>query len=116
MRFFRKVLKHQGRPPLQLVTDKLRSYPAAHREVFPSVTHRTEQYENNRVEVSRQHTREQERQMRRFESMAHVQLFLSVLGPVQKLFRFARRQLKAVHYRLLRQRAFTDWKEVTCAC
>ena len=54
--------------------------------------------------------------MRRFESMAHVQLFLSVLGPVQKLFRFARRQLKAVHYRLLRQRAFTDWKEVTCAC
>ena len=37
-RFFRKVLKHQGRPPLQLVTDKLRSYPATHREVFPSVT------------------------------------------------------------------------------
>ncbi len=38
-RFFRKVLKHQERPPLQLVTDKLRSYPAAHREVFPSVIH-----------------------------------------------------------------------------
>ena len=37
-RFFRKVLKHQERPPLQLVTDRLRSYPAAHREVFPSVT------------------------------------------------------------------------------
>jgi hypothetical protein len=32
-------------PPLQLVTDKLRSYPAAHRDVFPSVTHRTGQYE-----------------------------------------------------------------------
>ena len=44
-RFFRKVLKHQERPPLQLVTDKLRSYPAAHREIFPSVTHRTWQYE-----------------------------------------------------------------------
>ena len=40
-RFFRKVLKHQGSPPWQLVTDKLSSYPAAHREVFPSVTHRT---------------------------------------------------------------------------
>ena len=62
-RFFRKMLKHQERPPLQLVTDKLRSYPAAHREVFPSVTHRTGQYENNRAEVSHQHSREQERQM-----------------------------------------------------
>ena len=29
-RFFCKVLKHQERPPLQVVTDKLRSHPAAH--------------------------------------------------------------------------------------
>ncbi len=48
-RFFRKVLKHQERPPLQLVTDKLRSYPAAHREVFPSVTHRTGQYQTTEL-------------------------------------------------------------------
>ena len=33
-RFFRKVLKGQGRPPWQLITDKLRSYPATHREPF----------------------------------------------------------------------------------
>ncbi|MDA2931077.1 hypothetical protein MYX84_14215, partial [Acidobacteria bacterium AH-259-O06] len=32
--------------------------PAAHREVFPSVEHRTRRYENNRAEVSHQHTRE----------------------------------------------------------
>ena len=57
-RFFRKLLKQQGRPPWQLVTDKLRSYSAAHREVFPSVSHRTGQYENNRAELSHQHTRE----------------------------------------------------------
>ena len=56
-RFFRKVLKQQEAPPLQLVTDKLRSYPAAHREVFPSVTHRTGQHQNNRAEVSHQSTR-----------------------------------------------------------
>ena len=54
-RFFRKVLKHQERPPLQLVTDKLRTYSAVHREVFPSVTHRTGQHENNRAEVSPTH-------------------------------------------------------------
>ena len=81
-RFFHKVLKHQGRPPLALVTDKLRSYPAAHRDVFPSVTHRTGQYENNRAEVSHQHTRERERHMRRFKSAAQAQRFLCLHGRV----------------------------------
>ena len=112
----RKVLKHQGRPPWQLVTDKLRSYPAAHREIFPSVTHRTGQYENNRAEVSHQHTRGQERQMRRFKSAAQLQRFLCVHGPIHNLFRVARRHLKAVHHHVLRERAFTDWKTATCAC
>jgi len=67
-RFFRKALKHQGQVPWQPVTYKLRTYRAAHREVFPSVMHRTGRYENNRAEVSHHHTREQEKQMRRFNS------------------------------------------------
>ena len=114
-RFFRKVLKGQGKPPWQLITDKLRSYSAAHREVFPSVEHRTGQYENNRAEVSHQHTREKERHVRRFKSIAHAQRLLAVHGQVQNLFRVGRHHLKAVHQRLLRDRAFADWREVTCA-
>ena len=47
-RFFRKLLKRQGREPRRLITDKLRSYSAAHRTVMPSVIHSTQQYENNR--------------------------------------------------------------------
>lgn len=43
---------------------KVKSYPAAHREVFPSVEHGTGQYENDRAEVSHQHNREQEGRMR----------------------------------------------------
>ena len=39
VRFFRKLLKKQGRLPRRLITDKLRSYPAAHRTVMPSVVH-----------------------------------------------------------------------------
>jgi putative transposase len=113
-RFFRKVLKGQGSPPWQLITDKLKSYPAAHREVFPSVEHRTRQYENNRAEVSHQHTRERERQMRSFKSVTHTQRFLAVHGEVRNLFRVGRHHLRAVHYRLLRERAFGDWSEVTC--
>jgi putative transposase len=114
-RFFRKVLKHQGQVPWQLVTDKLRTYAAAHREVFPSVMHRTGRYENNRVEVSHQHTRQQEKQMRRFKSPQQVQRFRSMHGLIQNLFRVGRHHLKSVHYRLLRDRAFGGRKKSTCA-
>ena len=114
-RFFRNALKHQGKPPWRLVTDKLRTYPAAHREVFPSVEHRTGRYENNRAEVSHQHTREQERKMRRFKSPGQAQRFLSVHGVIQNLFRVDRHHLRAAHHGLLRDRAFDEWKEATCA-
>ena len=73
-------------------------------------------YENNRAEVSHQHTREQERQMRRFKSVAQAQRFLSVHTAVQNLFRVGRHHLKAIHHRMLRDRAFADWRQVTCAC
>jgi putative transposase len=67
-RFFRKLLKGQGAVPRKMVTDKLRSYSAARRIVMPSATHSTEQYENNRAEVSHQPTRQRERHMRRFRA------------------------------------------------
>ena len=43
-RFFRKLLKRQCTSPRVLVTDKLRSYQAAHRAVMPSVEHRQSRY------------------------------------------------------------------------
>ena len=64
-RFFRKLLKGQGREPRRLITDKLGSYSAAHRTVMPSVVYSTRQYENHRAEASHQPTRQRERQMRR---------------------------------------------------
>ena len=114
--FFRKLLKEQGREPRRLITDRLRSYSAAHRTVMPSVVHSTRQYENNRAEVSHQPTRQRERQMRRFKSAAHLRRFASVHGVVQNLFRVGRHLLRAAHHRLLRARSFRLWDEVTCAC
>ena len=113
-RFFHALLKGQGREPRQLITDKLRSYAAAHRTVMPSVVHRTDQYANYRAEVSHEPTRQRERQMRRFTSAAHAQRFLFVHGVVLNLFRVGRHLLRAVHHRLLRTRAFGVWREVTC--
>ena len=116
VRFFRKILKKQGRLPRRLISDKLRSYPAARRAVMPSVVHCTERYANNRAEVSHQPTRQRERQMRRFKSPAHLQRFAAVHGVVQNLFRVGRHLLRAAHHRLLRTRALAEWATVTCAC
>ncbi len=114
-RFFRKLLKGQGREPARLVTDKLRSYGTARWAVMPSVRHDTRQYANNRAEVSHQPTRQRERQMRRFKSSAQAQRFLSVHGVIQNLFQIGRHLLRAAHHRMFRQRAFGVWAEVTCA-
>lgn len=43
-RFFRCLLKYV---PRVVVTDKLRSYGAAHRTIMPSVEHRSSKYLNN---------------------------------------------------------------------
>ena len=115
-RFFRKLLKGQGSEPRRLVTDKLRSYGAAHRTIMPSVIHVTERYANNRAEVSHEPTRQRERQMRRFKSTAQAQRFLSAHGVIQNLFRVGRHLVRAPNHRTLRARAFRVWDEVTCAC
>ena len=112
-RFFRKLLKGQGGSPWPMVTDRLRSYAAACRELGLAATYRTGQSENNRAEVSHPHTREQERQTRRIKSVAQVQRFLAVHAATHNSFRLARHRLKAIHHRLLRERAFTTWKIAT---
>ena len=114
-RFFRKLLKGQGRVPCRLITDKLQSDPAAHRELMPSVIHCTDQDQNNRAEVFHEPTRQRERQMRRFKSPGQAQRFLTVHGLVQNLFRVGRHLLQARHHRELRGRAFQTWHEVSCA-
>jgi putative transposase len=76
------------------------------------IIHLNEQ--NNRAENSHQPTRPRERQMRRFKSPRQAQRFLSAHGPINNLFRVGRHYLKAPHYRLFRNWAFVQWREVTC--
>jgi len=115
IRFFRRLFKGQGREPRWLVTDKLRSYDAAHRTVMPTVEHINYVYANNRAEVSHQPTRQQEYSMRGFTSASHAQRFLTLHGLTQNLFRLGRHLMQAVHYRLMRTKAFQVWKEAVCA-
>ncbi|MDQ1042082.1 transposase-like protein [Streptomyces sp. V4I2] len=53
-RFFRPLVKRTRTVPRVVVTDRLRSYGAAHREVLPSVEHRSHKGLNNRAENSHQ--------------------------------------------------------------
>jgi len=65
-KFFRKLLKGLTYIPRVLITDKLKSYGAAKRELLPSVEHRQHRYLNNRAENSHQPTHQRERRMQRF--------------------------------------------------
>jgi putative transposase len=112
-RFFRKLLKGLQYSPRVLITDKLKSYAAAKREIMPGVEHRQHKGLNNRAEVSHQPTRQKERQMRRFKSPGHAHRFLSAHGPINNLFRCRRHLLSRTDYRAAREQAFLMWQTVT---
>jgi len=114
-RFFRRLLKGQGGEPRWLMTDKLKSYDAAHRTVMSTVEHINAVYANNRAEVSHQPTRQQAYHMRGFSSSPQAQRFLTLHGLTQNLFRLGRHVMPAANYRLLRTQAFQVWKEAVCA-
>jgi putative transposase len=109
-RFFKRLLKVDTGGPRRIVTDKLRSYGVAHRELMPEVFHDTFQYGNNRAELSHQTSRVRERGMRGLKSAKQVQRYLSVHAAIYNLFNLGRHLISAKHYRILRLRAFASWK------
>lgn len=110
-RFFKRLLRNHKGNIRRIVTDKLRSYHVAHRELISDATHDTQQYANNRAELSHQPTRVRERGMRRFKSIRQAQRFLNIHAQVYNLFNLGRHLISAAYYRDLRQRGFASWKE-----
>lgn len=108
-RFFKRLLKAHRSEPRKIVTDKLRSYGVAHRELIPDTIHDTSQYANNRAELSHQSTRVRERGMNRFKSMQQAQRFMTVHAAVYNFFNLGRHLVSANNYRFFRQRAFASW-------
>ena len=91
------------------MTDKLRSYGVAHRELIPDTIHSMQQYEKNRAEQSHEATRVRERGMRRFKSVGQAQRFLGAHAAVSNLFNLGRHLVGAQHCRNLRVSAFDEW-------
>ncbi|GGJ61883.1 IS6 family transposase [Streptomyces brasiliensis] len=113
VRFFRRLPKDLEYTPRVVVTDKPRSYGAAHRQVMPGGEHRTSKYLNNRAENSHQPTRQRERAMKRFTSPGHAQRFLSAFSGISSHFRPRRHRITAPGYRTEMNQRFTTWKQAT---
>jgi putative transposase len=113
-RFFKRLLRSHGGEPRKIVTDKLRSYGVAHRELMPYVSHDNSQYANNRAEQSHETTRVRERVMRgpasrKFKSVGQAQRFLGAHAAVYNLFNLGKHLVRAEHYRDLRVSALNEW-------
>ncbi len=109
-RFLKKLMKRWGVPRV-LVTDKLRSYGAAFRDLCPGVAHRSHKGLNNRAEASHRPTRRREKIMGRFKSPRQAQRFLSVHDQTAAIFRPKRHRISAVSYRHARADAFSLWSD-----
>ncbi|MGW9497333.1 IS6 family transposase [Streptomyces prasinus] len=114
-RFFRTRLKKTCSVPRVVVTDKLRSYGAAHREVMPSVEHRSHKGLNNRTEKSHQPTRQRERAMKGFRSTGGAQRFLAAFSGISPHFRPRRHLMTASDHRAEMTVRFVIWDQITGA-
>jgi len=114
-RFFRRLLKGLDYVPRVIVTDKLRSYSVALRQLLPKVEHRQSRYLNNRAENSHRPTRRRERRMQRFKSPRQAQDFLSAHAFIHGHFHPRRHLPTASSYRSIRTENFRIWRQQTCA-
>jgi putative transposase len=111
--FFRMLLRGLKYVPRVIVTDKLKSYEAAKRELLPGVEHRQHRYLNNRAEHSHQPTRQRERRMPGFKSPGQAQRFLATYGPIGQHFRPRRHLVSALAYRQEMRQRFHTWQHIT---
>jgi putative transposase len=115
LKLMRKLLKKYAFAPERLVTDDLRSYAPAARDLGIEHLHERGRWRNNRAENSHQPTRRRERKMQRFKSGGSAQRFLSAHAAVYNTFNVQRHLTSAQSHRVLRAAAMTTWREVVAA-
>jgi putative transposase len=112
-RFFRGMLRSNP-VPRKIVTDQLRSYPAAKADI-PELAHvkhvfvKAAARVNNRAENSHEPTRRRERQMCGFREARRTQAFLSCFGPIRQHFALPRNRMNAACHRAVLHDRFAAW-------
>ena len=115
LKLMRKLLKKMGFVPDEIVTDDLRSYGAAARDLGISHRHQRGRWRNNRAENSHQPTRRRERKMQGFKSAGSAQRFLSAYAATYNTFNVQRHLISAKTHRAFRASAMQTWREVAAA-
>ena len=115
LRLLRKLLRRQGFVPTVVVTDKLRSYGAALREIGFSRRHEQGLRANNRAENSHQPVRRRERKMQGFKSAKSAQRFVSVHAAVYNTFNVQRHLVSRPTHRRFRTATHQSCSDTSAA-
>ena len=113
LKFLRKAMRKHGSPKA-IVTDKLRSYGAALKEIGGVDRQETGRWVNNRAENSHLPFRRRERAMLRFRRMRSLQKFASVHASVSNHFNQERHLYSRDNFKLNRTAALAEWRQL-CA-
>ena len=112
LRFLRKAMKRYGRPNV-IVTDRLRSYPAAMKIIGNAGRQETGRWLNNRAENSHPPFRRRERAMAKFRSAKSFQKFVPVHASVDNHFNQERHLRNRHNFKLSRSDALAEWRQIT---
>ena len=115
LKLMRKLLKKHAFVPDQIITDDLRSYGAAARDLGIGKRHVRGRWRNNRAENSHQPTRRRECKMQRFKSVGSAQRFLSTHAAVYNTFNVQRHLTTASTHRAFRAAAMNTWRTAVAA-
>ena len=114
LKFLRKTMRKHGRAET-IVTDKLRSYGAALKEIGAAARQETGRWENNRAENSHLPFRRRERAMLRFRRMRSLQKFAAVHASVSNHFSQERSLSSRPLFKLNRAAALAEWRGLCAA-
>ncbi|KPP83099.1 MAG: IS6 family transposase [Oceanicaulis sp. HLUCCA04] len=111
LKFLRKAMKRFGQPQV-IVTDRLRSYKAAMRDMGNEARQETGRWLNNRAENSHLPLRRRERAMLRFRRMRSLQTFVSVHSSVHNHFNLERHLCSRENFKHNRNAALAEWRQL----
>ena len=111
LKFLRKAMRKHGRPE-NIITDRLRSYGAALKELGALDRQETGRWLNNRAENSNLPFRRRERAMQRFRRMRSLQMFVSIHASVTNHFNSERSLTSRSNFKLNRAAALAEWRQL----
>ena len=114
LKFLRKSMKRYGNPEV-IVTDKLRSYGAAMKDIGNATKQETGRWLNNKAENSHLPFRQRERAMLRFRQMRCLQKFTAVHSSVHNHFNQERHLYSRDNFKLNRSAALFEWRQLCSA-